>query len=85
MGPLGILEIIVGALVLIVSVAIIAVVLFQSGSRSGTNGAISGVADTFLSRDKAKTAEAKASKLTVILAVVFFVLVLTAFVIAKLA
>ena len=85
MGPLGILEIIVGVLVLIVSVAIIAVVLFQSGSRSGINGAISGVADTFLSRDKAKTAEAKASKLTVILAVVFFVLVLTALVIAYFA
>ena len=80
-----VLQIIVGSLVLIVSVAIIAVVLFQSGSRSGINGAISGVADTFLSRDKAKTAEAKASKLTVILAVVFFVLVLTALVIAYLA
>lgn len=75
-------EIIVGALVLIVSVAIVAVVLFQSGSRSGINGAISGVADTFLSKDKAKTAESMASRLTVILAIAFFVLVLVALAIA---
>ena len=75
---MGVLEIIIGVLVLIVSIAIIAVVLFQSGSRSGINGAISGVADTFLSKDKAKTAEAMASRLTKILAVVFFVLAIAA-------
>lgn len=73
---MGVGQIILGALVLVVSVAVIAVVLFQSGSRSGINGAISGVADTFLSKDKAKTAEAAAARLTKILAVVFFVLVL---------
>ena len=73
---MGVGQIILGALVLVVSVVIIAVVLFQSGSRSGINGAISGMADTFLSKDKAKTAEAAAARLTKILAVVFFVLVL---------
>lgn len=73
---MGVGQIILGALVLVVSVVVIAVVLFQSGSRSGINGAISGVADTFLSKDKAKTAEAAAARLTKILAVVFFVLVL---------
>ncbi len=73
-----VLQIILGSLVLLVSVAIIVVVLFQSGSRQGVNGAISGVADTFLSKDKAKTADKMAAKLTKILAVVFFVLVLAA-------
>ena len=73
-----VLEIIVGALVLLVSIAVIAVVLFQSGSRAGVSGAISGVADTFLSKDKAKTADKMAAKYTQLLAVVFFVLVIAA-------
>ena len=75
---MAVLEIIVGALVLLVSIAVIVVVLFQSGSRAGINGAISGVADTFLSKDKAKTADKLAAKYTKLLAAIFFVLVIVA-------
>lgn len=75
---MAVLEIIVGVLVLLVSIAVVVVVLFQSGSRAGVNGAISGVADTFLSKDKAKTADKLAAKYTKVLAAVFFVLVIAA-------
>lgn len=75
---MGVLEIIVGVLVLLVSLAVIVTVLFQQGHRTGVNGAISGVADTFLSKNKAKTADKILGKVTVILAVVFFVLALAA-------
>ena len=75
-------EIVVGALVIIISLIIIAVVLFQQGHRAGINGAISGGADTFLSKNKARTADAKLARITKYVAVAFFVLALVANVIA---
>ena len=75
-------EIVVGALVILISLIIIAVVLFQQGHRAGINGAISGGADTFLSKNKARTADAKLARITKYVAVAFFVLALVANVIA---
>lgn len=48
-----VLQYILGSLVLIVSAAIIFAILMQEGRRAGINGAISGGADTFLSKNKA--------------------------------
>lgn len=72
------LEIIIGAFVLLVSIVVIAVVLLQQGHRAGINGAISGAADTFLSKTKARTADAKLARITKFIAIAFFVLVLVA-------
>lgn len=72
------LEIIIGAFVLLVSIVVIAVVLLQQGHRAGINGAISGAADTFLSKTKARTADAKLARWTKYIAIAFFVLVLVA-------
>ena len=52
---------------------LIAVVLLQSGKSAGLSGAIAGGADTLLSKNKAKTVDAKLAKLTKICGVVFFV------------
>ena len=57
-----------GALFLIV------VILLQQGKRAGLSGAISGMADTFLSKNKARTWDAKLAKLTVLIAVLFMVI-----------
>ena len=46
------------------SVAIIAVVMLQSGKSAGLSGAIAGGADTFLSKNKAKSLDAKLAKWT---------------------
>lgn len=43
---------------------LIAVVLLQSGKSAGLSGAIAGGADTFLSKNKAKTVDAKLAKWT---------------------
>lgn len=75
-------EIIVGILMLIVSVIIIAVVLLQEGRRAGINGAISGGADTFLSKNKARTFDAFLSRWTKYIAIAFFVLAIVANIIA---
>ncbi len=71
-------EIILGILMLLVSVVIIAIILLQQGHRAGVNGAISGGADTFLSKNKARTVNAKLARLTKYIAIVFFVLALVA-------
>ncbi len=79
MSPLGI---IVGILVILVSLFIIVTVIFQQSHRRGVNGVISGGADTFFSKNKAKTVESMLAKVTRILAIVFFVLVIVANIIA---
>ena len=49
---------------LLSALAVTVIVLFQSGKRSGLSGAIAGGADTFLSKGKAKTLDAKLAKAT---------------------
>ncbi len=55
-------------------VFLILVVVFQSGKRSGLSGAIAGGADTFMTKTKAKTWDAKLAKLTKWVAIAFVVL-----------
>lgn len=71
-----------GVIVILVSLLIIAMVLLQQGRRTGINGAISGGADTFLSKTKARTLDAKLARSTKYVAIVFFVLAIVANVIA---
>ncbi len=75
---MGVLDVIIGVLVFLVSLIVTAVVLLQQGHRSGINGAISGAADTFLSKTKARTADATLARITKFIAIAFFVLVLVA-------
>ena len=79
---MSVFEIIIGALILVISIIIIGVVLLQQGHRSGINGAISGGADTFLSRNKARTVDARLASWTKFIAIAFFVLALIANIIA---
>ena len=76
------LEYIVGAVVILVSLAIIFIVLFQQGRRAGINGVISGGADTFLSKTKARKWDARLSRMTKYFAIAFFVLAIVANIIA---
>ena len=80
-GPKGRCSVNIPQLILsIVDVAaaifLIAVVLLQSGKSAGLSGAIAGGADTFLSKNKAKTWDAKLAKMTKWVAIVFMVLTL---------
>ncbi len=71
---MGIWEILVGAFVLIFSVIMIIVIILQEGHDSGL-GTITGGADSFLQRGKAKTADALFAKVTKYCAIAFFMLV----------
>lgn len=67
-------EIVLGVVLIITSLALVAMVLLQEGRQQGLSGAIAGGADTFLGKSKGKTIEQKLVKITKILAIVFFVL-----------
>ena len=61
---------------LLSGLAVTIVVLFQSGKRSGLSGAIAGGADTFMTKTKAKTWDAKLAKMSKWFAIAFVILTL---------
>lgn len=61
---------------LILALALTAVVLLQQSRRQGLSGAIAGAADTFLSKNKAKSVEARLAKITAWVAAAFIVITL---------
>lgn len=69
------LEIVFGIILLLFSVIIIIVVLLQEGSQKNV-GVVTGGADTFLSKNKARSVDAFLSRWTKVIAIGFFVLVI---------
>lgn len=69
------LEIAFGIILLLFSVAIIIIVLLQEGHQQNL-GAITGGADTFLSKNKARSIDAFLARWTKVIAVGFFVIVI---------
>lgn len=70
-------KIIVTIVEVIVSIALILVVLFQSGKESGLSGAIAGGSDTYMGKGKSSTMDQKLAKATKWIALVWVLLVLT--------
>lgn len=68
-----------GAVLILISVIITIVVLMQEGRSQNLSGAITGGADSFVGKSKGRTIEGKLERLTKWLIVVFFVIVLVAF------
>ena len=62
---------------LVSGLAVTVVVLLQSGKSAGLSGAIAGGAETFMSKGKAKTWDAKLAKATKWFALAFVLLTLT--------
>lgn len=73
---MGVLETIVIILEAICSVALIAVVLFQSGKEAGLSGALSGSSDTYLSKNKKGNLDAMLASSTKWIAAAWVVLTL---------
>ena len=69
-------KLILTILQLLSGLAVTVVVLMQSGKSAGLSGAIAGGAETFLSKGKAKTLDAKLAKWTKWFALVFAALTL---------
>lgn len=72
---MGALEIVLGILLIIASLAIIVIVLMQKSREGGLSGAITGGgSDTFFGKNKSRTKEAILARITKYIAIVFFVL-----------
>lgn len=61
---------------LLCAVALVVIVLFQTGKNAGLSGAIAGGGDTFLSRNKSKSRDAKLARSTKWVAIAFVILTL---------
>ena len=71
------LNMILTVLQVLCGLAVIAVVMLQSGKSAGLSGAIAGGADTFLSKNKAKSVDAKRAKMTKWVAILWILLTLS--------
>ena len=75
-------EYIIGAIIIVFSLIIIAVILLQEGRQSDL-GAIAGASENFFEKGRARTLDAFLAKWTKVLAVAFFVLVFLGMLITK--
>lgn len=71
------MTILLTVLLIIVALALIAVVLLQSGKSAGLSGAISGGAETLFGKQKARGLDLILHRTTIVLSVLFFILTLT--------
>ena len=71
------LNMILTVLQVLCGLAVIAVVMLQSGKSADLSGAIAGGADTFLSKNKAKSVDAKLAKMTKWVAILWILLTLS--------
>ena len=69
-------ELILGIVLAVLSLGLIAVVLLQPGKDKRLSGAIAGGADTFMAKGKAGKMDQILGKITVVMCVVFFVVIL---------
>ena len=70
----GLMHTLLVTLLVIVSLALIVVVLLQSGKSAGLSGAISGGAEQLFGKQKARGIDLYLHRTTVVLSVLFFIL-----------
>lgn len=70
-------------LLTIISLVLIVVVLMQPSKTNGLNGLVGGSSETFYSKNKTKTSEALLSRITVVCAILFAILILAQNIMAK--
>ena len=61
---------------LLCGLIVIGIVLFQSGKSAGLSGAIGGVADSFMAKNKAKSTDARLARATKWVGAAFLILAL---------
>ena len=71
---MGTLKLVLTVVDVIAAVFLTAVIMLQSGKSAGLSGAIAGVADTFMAKNKAKSWDAKLARWTKWVAIGFMVL-----------
>lgn len=72
---MGVLGIVLGVILAVVSIAIIVVIILQEGNQQGI-GVVTGAADSYFSRNKARSIDAFLSRWTKVFAAVFVLFVI---------
>lgn len=67
----------------ILSIALIAIVLFQSGAQQGLSGSIAGGAETFFGKNKARSMDGILAKCTAVVAFLFIITSIALFIFSK--
>lgn len=80
---MGVVEYVIGGVLLVMAVLIIVAVLMQSGKDKNLSGAIAGGADTFFSKGKAARADKWLSTATAVIAVLFVVTVIVMYIVVS--
>ena len=75
------MELVLGILLLVVAVFLVIAVLMQHGKSHNLSGTIAGGAETFFGKSKAQTIDKTLSRVTTIVAIVFVIIVVFAYVI----
>ncbi len=78
---MGLLEIIIGSVIILMAAVLVLCVLLQSGKEKGLSGTISGAAETFFAKGRSKTRDKRFALLTTILGFVFVILVVALYII----
>ena len=76
MKEVDVLHTLITVLLIIVALALIVVVLLQSGKSAGLSGAISGGAEQLFGKQKARGMDLVLHRITIVLSVLFFILTL---------
>ena len=70
------MELTLGIILLVLAVALVVLVLFQSGKEKNLSGSIAGGAETFFGKAKGSDISKKLSVITTVLSIVFVLLVI---------
>lgn len=70
------MAIFISIVLFIICLALAGIVLMQQGKNAGLSGAISGAAESYFGKNKARTMEGKLERITKILAACFIILAL---------
>ena len=72
---MGVLEIVLGLVVIVMALALVALVLLQSGKDKRLSGTIAGAAETFFAKGKSKSRDKILAKITTVASFVFVIIV----------
>ena len=70
------MELTLGIILLVLAIALVVLVLFQSGKEKNLSGSIAGGAETFFGKTKGSDISKKLSVITTVLSIVFVLLVI---------
>ena len=77
---MGVLETVLGIVIIVMAVALVALVLLQSGKDKRLSGTIAGAAETFFAKGKSKSRDKILAKITTVMSFVFVVLVVVLYI-----